>query len=334
MNPSRHGLGVSANLDVLRPMGASPREERFTFPPVSGTAATAPRVLVAMLYSGEAQMERALSALATQRGVCIHLVLLSGFTNREGHDRLYYVFMENAGEFDYFLKLDADMEILHACRVATAIERIQSEAADHLVVPLFDWLSDRPIHGAHLFRSHMVWEMDGNEKLFVDPNPANAVRKVVVPLSEAAFALHNREPAEADAYAFGVHRARKAMQRGSDVGRYRCQQARDQMRLLGTILAAVRAKPDRRRWFALVGAADEMRNLVPGSEYRSAASGNRLELLRAMDDGALARSARTWWSSPLKLAQYWVQVLLRCFAAFLRRAFVRLDRWVGSPDKM
>lgn len=260
-------------------------------------ASSRPRVMVGMLHHGECQVAQAIESLRAQKEVDLDLCIITGAANLEAHRRVYQEFMARSSEFDFFLKLDADMVLSDETSVARATQQSAATAADDLVLPLHDWLVDESIYGAHLFRSEMRWAIPADERLFVDTDPSNLGRKVVVRDWAEPFALHNPHPSDEQAYVFGVHRGRKAAQRYVPIARYQCTQAHDQLSLLTRLLATASRLPDRRRWLALAGAHDTMFGLLAHyqGEYREAPGIGRLDSLKALPDEELGATVRAEW---------------------------------------
>lgn len=69
----------------------------------------APRVLIGTLYTDENEYPEMLRMLRTQTFTNWEHVVLKDLENKEAHDALYRLFMREKENFDFFLKLDADM---------------------------------------------------------------------------------------------------------------------------------------------------------------------------------------------------------------------------------
>src|SRR5262249_50440692 len=109
-------------------------------------------VLVGMLCSGERERDEAVAALKGQTFPDWELVSFENLPNKQAHDQLYQMFMEEAGNFSHFLKLDADMVF----RRETALQEVlqvfgRVPELDWLMLDVQDWYSNTLMPGLQIF---------------------------------------------------------------------------------------------------------------------------------------------------------------------------------------
>ncbi len=175
------------------------------------------RVLIGTLYSGENELDRCVDALKSQRFGDWEHFILENLPEKEAHDRLYGRFMESAGEFDLFLKLDADMILADDDKLGAAVALFEAAPPlDHAVFTVQDWMSNALIIGIHLYRNTVRWPSRTVE-LFTDlPPVVPGRRRYFVGRPPSPLAVHSPDPGPAQAFRYGLHRGRKAFQVGLD----------------------------------------------------------------------------------------------------------------------
>ena len=175
-----------------------------------------PKVLAGILYSGEPTLHRAIGALEAQKDIDLRIVLIGGFGQWEAHRRLYRTFNETGPEVDLFVKVDADMIILHD-RLLISAHRFLSveEPVDRLTFGVHDWLSGQTIIGLHCWRSSVQWTAEP-PPLHTDLVENTARARFVLKDPPEPLVLHAPDPDELQAARYGARRALKALASGGD----------------------------------------------------------------------------------------------------------------------
>lgn len=211
-----------------------------------------PKILVGTLYSGETQFPYCVTSLERQNYQNWEHKVFRFLPNKQAHDALYRYFMRSSGNFELFVKLDADMIFLReTCfqEIITLFEKNTNLV--HLQSAVHDWLTDSPIMGLHVFRNDTRWNISG-EKLFVDLQPEINGEKLDLWDHPAPFVVHNPNPSKFQAFHFGVHRALKAIQPFRLV--FRENQYHAQTDMLKKIWKNFMASNDMRQGHASLGA--------------------------------------------------------------------------------
>lgn len=171
------------------------------------------RVLVGTLHCGENEFGQCLDSLRRQQHRDWEHFVLEGLPEKEAHDRLYGRFMERSGDFDLFLKLDADMVLCGADRLGAAVRLFEGDAClDHAVFRVHDWMSRTPIIGIHMYRSRVRWTRH-DDLLHPDLAPViDGRRRYVLRRYPSPLALHCPDPSPLQAFHYGLHRGLKAFQ--------------------------------------------------------------------------------------------------------------------------
>ena len=172
-----------------------------------------PRFLVLTLHCGENEIYDCKASVARQHAVSVEHVVFSELGNIEAHHRLYQEIMTRASEFDFFLKLDADMVISRD----TALSEVSWYLAahpelDHFAVDVKDHFTGSCMPSVHTFSPRVKWHLSANQTLFVDPSPQIPGKRVLRSTDIAPFVEHAPNPHPFQAFHFGVHRALKSVQ--------------------------------------------------------------------------------------------------------------------------
>lgn len=256
----------------------------------------APRVLIGTLYTDENEYPEMLRMLRTQTFTNWEHVVLKDLENKEAHDALYRLFMREKENFDFFLKLDADMVFRSPDSLEELVRLICSiPEADHLMTPVLDWYSGLLIPALHMFSNRSVWVEDPSERLFVDPAPTVPGRRIVWKKYPAPVVVHSPNPSLRQAFLFGVHRASKVVQREQRVFR---RGSWFQWRLLESVWKRFEQTGDRRLAACLYGAELVLRGELSHADYVAGKSGRHatFEIPEDHLDDMLKRT----WSSALK----------------------------------
>lgn len=136
--------------------------------------------------------------------------VLEGLAKREAHDALYGTFMARAGEFDLFMKVDADMVIENPSLFAQIVDRFSAAPEMHmLTIAVHDYFSDTLIDGMHTFRSTVKWPLS-TDIVYTDRHPVQRKHRVIDTSDLAPAAIHCKNPSPFQAFHYGMHRGVKA----------------------------------------------------------------------------------------------------------------------------
>jgi len=173
-----------------------------------------PRILVLTLFCGEAEYERCKLSVSQQEGVSTEHVCFEWLPNLEAHEALYRTILSRAGEFDAFLKLDADMVLVHERALLEAWQIfVDVPDTDHLSIPVYDHPSGSYLMGFHLFSPRVSWSFP-LDPLFPDSNPNVPGFERIDFGIQRRLIDHMPSPSKEQAFALGVHRASKIVQPG------------------------------------------------------------------------------------------------------------------------
>ena len=174
------------------------------------------KILIITLYCGENEYAACQSSVKTQNyaGHVDH-IFIENLPNVAAHKKCYQTIMDRAGDYDLFVKLDADMVLSRH----TALNEIaqfwnENNHPDHMTFAVHDYISDQNIIGIHVFSQNCRWYIDAHDDLFVDPNPRHNGTRTKTYSAPAPFASHASNPSDQQAYHYGLHRAMKAFQWG------------------------------------------------------------------------------------------------------------------------
>lgn len=210
------------------------------------------KVGIVTMFSGENEIGIQRDSLNCQQGVDFEQFLIEGLSKIEAHSVFRNVVERDELRADLYVKLDADMAFMDR----SALKRITNffEANPnlcHLVTPVQDWPSNRPIYGAHVYRTGVKFPYKGTG-LFTDPNPKISGTRLTLELNHEPLISHMPDPSESQCYLLGYHRALKVIQKGVLIKDF--QNARFQLDYLENISSANEINPDSRRDCVLLGA--------------------------------------------------------------------------------
>ncbi len=260
-----------------------------------------PRILVLTLYTGEREFERSTASLRAQTLSSWERRVIEFLPNKAAHEALQHEVMRRRGEFDLFVKLDADMVFRRPDALDGIAELFRAHPdADHARTAVHDWFSDSLVMGLHVWTSRVRWE-PSDERLFVDTAPVYPGRRLTLWSEPAPFVDHCPDPTPQQALYFGVHRALKALQRGRPVRRFSYGLSRGQWQILRRTWQHFRRSGDRRLGLAVMGA-----ELVLSGRIREVAIADKRDSadvlcdeLASLDAGELARRLGPRWDRAL-----------------------------------
>ena len=170
-----------------------------------------PTVLVLTMFCGEPQYDRCVESVKNQIGVLCRHVVIENMPNVEAHRKLYELINENIAAYDYFVKLDADMEFSSDQALVKIID-LFSEEVDHVQISVFDFLTNSDIRGLNVFSNRTYFDTSKMDKLYVDK------LRIIYPgrrndeIESYKLVYHCYKPSQEQCFAFGVHRALKVCQ--------------------------------------------------------------------------------------------------------------------------
>lgn len=209
------------------------------------------KVLIVTLYSGEAEFDACCRSVLDQKNVTIVHHIIKNLPNREAHQRLYRKFQDDRREYDFLVKLDADMVFSRDDSLAKMLSGF-SPGIDALFYTVWDRLTQSRMWSINIFRSTCSFEFDNNDPLFTDRLPVHHTGKKLSIVDEDNLVLHAPFPSEFQAFMFGVHRAFKVVQQGARIPRL--EASYHQMRILRNVWKNYNDNNDEMALAALCGA--------------------------------------------------------------------------------
>ncbi len=217
----------------------------------SATLNRDPRVLVVTLYSGENEFDQCVAALRAQDYPNWQHKVFSNLPNKQAHRACYSEIMARR-EYDFFIKLDADMVFADEGALGRIVRFLQARPnLDHALFAVHDFMSDSLLLGLHVFSRRAKWAIHEDD-LFVDPPPDIPGERQVIWDAPAPLVRHSPDPSPYHAFRFGVHRAFKAFQPDRLV--LDVPQSKAQWCLLTKIWDHFERTRDRRLGLAVLGA--------------------------------------------------------------------------------
>lgn len=258
------------------------------------------QVYIGTLFVGENEIEACKQSVKDQTCSNITHEIFNYLPNKEAHDTLYARFMKLSSEYDYFIKLDADMVFVRNTIVEEMLEIFENNTnLDQAIFTVRDWYSDSNIIGMHMFSNRVCWKID-KESLFVDTDPYILGEKMIISDGIAPVAFHSPNPSLEEAFIFGFHRALKITQRGRLMKN--TKRARVQMDLLQKAWNTLNRDKDIRRVAVICGAEEAFKSNVVGIENKSDLFQNNIDYLKSINIPEFIKTYQnSWGSSSLKL---------------------------------
>ncbi|NLE04747.1 MAG: glycosyltransferase family 2 protein [Crenarchaeota archaeon] len=219
-----------------------------------------PRILILTLYSGENELQECIASLKVQTFKNFKHEIISGLENREAHDTLYKRCMQSSKDYDYFLKLDADMVLSSPLALDYIVKcAINNPNADLLSFTVFDYYTQSPIWGINIFSNRAKWTSI-EEDLFVDEKPVFPGSKIKVKDWPEPHILHSPNPSYYQAFVFGIHRALKIVQH--DRNTILIGHSYIQLKTIKSLYIHFKKSKDLRLAYALSGALFVFKNII------------------------------------------------------------------------
>lgn len=270
-----------------------------------------PSVLVLTLYSGEAEYDQCRESLENQTYSHWEHRAFENLPDAEAHNRLYRTIMEQAPQYDLFLKLDADMVLADREVLSDLVGVFERwPDLDHLVVAVSDWMTDSFIIGVHLFSNRVSWKRHDDE-LYVDPDPVFPGLKFMVTEPPRDLVFHSNDPSPFQAFHFGAHRGLQAAQTYRSLRDIRPHDARLQWRYLGRVWRHFERSRDRRLGLALLAADMVFRKELPATanEYADPALLAAFEAVRNFEEREIRQRLMRRWGTPVARTRSWIRAL-------------------------
>ena len=126
-----------------------------------------PKILIITMYCGEPQLERCLASVKKQINVSCEYFLISNKPNVAAHKALYETINDNKDKFDYFVKLDADMEFSGEDTLISLLDFLDNDT-DHFTIPVFDFFTNCDLPELHVYSNRVFFDTKNMDKLYVD----------------------------------------------------------------------------------------------------------------------------------------------------------------------
>ena len=250
------------------------------------------KILIITLYCGESGYDACKKSVVGQTyDNAIDHIFIENLPNLEAHKVCYQTIMDQADKYDLFIKLDADMAFTRESAVEDIVNYWHDQNnPDHMVFAVHDYLSNQNIIGIHVFSNNCRWELNNHNPLFVDPNPTHTGQRTKTYSQPAPFASHLRNPTDAEAYSYGLHRGIKTFQWGR---RNASIHGLGALRTLQHVAEHYKQSGNEKALFALIG-AEYARTHTTDIQY-DYKSNNKIE-----------KQPIGFWLSPTRVKLYWL----------------------------
>lgn len=201
-----------------------------------------PKIFIGTLYCGENDFEQSKIMIENQKDVIVKHQVISNLKEKEAHNALWKAWREaNNGDFDLFVKIDADTVLCHDLILSEIWKVFNSDKEiTGLQAPLHDFFTANHINGLNCFAPSVEFA-NSTDSLFCDRKVDYKHKKVIksnnVPRQLVPVGYHCHNSNEEQAFHFGVHRALK-----------------QQHDIINQVVNAWKIYGDDRRAYAILGA--------------------------------------------------------------------------------
>ena len=221
-----------------------------------------PRVLVITMYCGEPQFQRCIESVATQKGILCEHQFIKNKPNVEAHRELYEKINDSRENYDFFVKLDADMEFSSEQSLIKILSFFEPDT-DHLTIPVFDFFINEDMPALSVFSNRVFFDTANMDNLYVDQ--LNIIYPGMRTNKNKSLQLvyHCYRPSKEQCIAFGVHRALKVCQSDRIVPSLRA--SRGQYNILRKVYENLEYPHSKDiRYFAIIGAVAVFTKKITG----------------------------------------------------------------------
>lgn len=168
------------------------------------------KLCIITLYSGENEFDMLKKSLEKQHYTKYEHKIYKYLPNKKALKTAYKIVEENRGDYDLYIRLDADMVLNSPEAIGTIVSFFEThQNIDHAIFPVYDYLSQKRILGLHGYRPNVKWG-SLEDDLYVDPNPTQGERRSIAHDIPEKLVLHSPNPSKYQAFYFGYHRTLKA----------------------------------------------------------------------------------------------------------------------------
>ncbi|MBE0472138.1 MAG: hypothetical protein IBX55_21850 [Methyloprofundus sp.] len=172
------------------------------------------KVKVITLFSGESEYQECKISVKRQTvSFQVDHFFIEGKSKPEAHNILYSTIMSESSEYDYFVKLDADMIFTSDNALEKIINYAIASNSGIFSIPVHDYMTDSMIWGLNVYKSGVKWFVE-TDNLFTDQQRIDGCYKKEKKKLDKCESLvsHASMATDFQGYIFGVHRAAKIIQ--------------------------------------------------------------------------------------------------------------------------
>lgn len=264
-------------------------------------------LLVGMLYCGEQEFEKSLQSLHSQSMTDFDVFVIENQPNKLAHDVLYGRFMAESGNYDYFLKLDADMVLSSEHSLSEMIRYCRSGKFSSLLAYVKDYPSQLFIPGIQMFQSDTRWEFS-DEMVNVDYTPKVSGKTATV--TNKDWVLHMPDPSPYQMFRYGIHKAIKAIQR--EKKNKSLVKGILHMHILQGMVRHAASTQDNMLWLSMIGATHVFNRRFNSIEYNTETTRKLFEEVQDFSGEKflkLKAEAMQAWENEIQTSFVWLNLM-------------------------
>ena len=210
------------------------------------------KILIGTLYSGENEYQECIDSVDCQLNAEVTHKRIEWLPKKEAHQKLFELFENNKKNYDYFVKLDADMKFSTPLSLHYLISKFTPDT-DIISFSVRDFFTDGPMQSLNIFSNRCGFNFACNDELFTDNLPIeyDGKRKYLIDEPNPNI-YHAFNPSEFQSFIFGIHRSLKIVQNKSK--KFRVANAYHQQKILNSTYVNYKRENDSRLYYAILGA--------------------------------------------------------------------------------
>lgn len=113
-------------------------------------------ILIITTYSDEAQINLQKELIKSQVNINCEHIIIEGLNKVESQKEFHSTLIKNKNNFDYIIKLDADMVPVDELALSKLVQFAIDKKVDRLTMPVFDFFTNTFIMGIHIIKASKV----------------------------------------------------------------------------------------------------------------------------------------------------------------------------------
>tara|TARA_B100000212_G_scaffold339685_1_gene318637 strand:- start:833 stop:1696 length:864 start_codon:yes stop_codon:yes gene_type:complete len=177
-----------------------------------------PKILIITAFKDEAQLKECIKSVKNQKNVITEHIFIEGLNLLDSQKRTLYLANKYKNDFDFILKLDADMILLTPFVLVHMVNFLVKNNLNRVMTKVFDHYSMHRIVGMHLLKASIIPQYTEQRIQFPQPDKWISDIKPTKSYSNLiAIVDHGKFPTPKQSLRYGFNRGKKlnSLKKGS-----------------------------------------------------------------------------------------------------------------------